>query len=110
MVLFAIWFFFAGIGAIIYALIAMSKRNGVQGRLLDKSAEDILKLSGDNYAISYSELRSVRIFARRKLDLVTTSGKQSFVLFGAKTANVGKVQIAEYAKIIKDAVAEKLVQ
>jgi len=107
---FAIWFFFAGIGAVIYTLIAMSKRNGTQRQLSEKSAEDILKLSGENYSAPYSELMSIRIFDRRKLEIVTTGNRKVFVLFGSTTANVSKAQVCEYAKIIKDAAPEKFVQ
>ena len=107
---FALCFFFFGIGAVIYALIAMSKRNGAQRTLSGKSVAAMLAMSGDNYAIPYSELKSIRIFARRKLEIVTASNKNVLVLFGPTTANASKAQLGEYMETIKAAVADKLVQ
>ena len=107
-----VWFLFllAVIGALIGALIAISKRNNMQKTLLDKSIEDILNLSRDNYSVPYSELKSIRIFSKRKLEIVTTNDKKTFVFFGSKVAAVSKDQINEYIKVIKNVVPDKLIQ
>ena len=94
-------------------LIALSQRNKMQRELLDKSIENILNLSEDNYFVPYSELKSIQIIkvlGGNKLEIITTKDKKSFRFFGLKTAVASKDQINEYEKVIKNAVPDKFIQ
>jgi hypothetical protein len=94
-------------------LMALSQRNKMQRELLDKSLENILSLSEDNYFVPYSDLKSIQIikgFGGIKLEIITIKDKKSFKFFGLKTAVANKAQISEYENIIKNAVPDKFIQ
>ena len=85
----------------------------MQRELLDKSIENILNLSEDNYFVPYSELKSIQIIKvlfGNKLEIITTKDKKSFGFCGLKTAVASKDQINEYEKVIKNAVPDKFIQ
>ena len=106
---FIFWFLFALIGGLIVVLIAIGKRNSMQRRYSNESMENILKLSSANYAIPYSEVRSIKLFDKRKLELVTTNNdRKLLLLMGSKTGTANKHDISEYERIIKNAMIDRI--
>jgi hypothetical protein len=92
-------------------LMALNIRNKKQEELANESIVDILNLSEDNYAISYTDIKSIaikKIMGGKKLEIITDKETKTFTLFGKKTAVPNKDQINEYENIIKRAIPDNI--
>jgi hypothetical protein len=94
------------IGALIYNFITLSKRNSHQKEISNKSNEDILKLTSNNYSISNNDILSIHIY-KKTLSIITADEIKIFVLLGNTTAWHNKDLIKEYENTVKHAFPNK---